>query len=149
MDLEQFRDNLLSISVNDLIDETVVETEQKILGHNKEQMLFGKGTDGQNLGYYKWPEYAEAKAKFFANYHAPFGVYNYYKFGSFQDLMYARPLLTAIEIGSKDKKTQRLETLAGGASRVFGLTEENKTEYADQDFKPVFIEKLKSKIFKT
>ena len=142
MNLLQFKQNLENININELIDDTVVETGDKILNHNRTQMLFGKNTRGDDLGYYKWPEYAEDKANYFADYHAPYGVYNYSKFGDFHNAMYVRPLLTAIEVGSTDSKEGYLEDLAGGADNVFGLTDENIETYRHDEFKPKFIFRL-------
>jgi hypothetical protein len=63
--------------------------------------------------------------------------------------MYATPVLTAVEIGSTDKKTPRLERLAKGGSRVFGLEGEELAEYTHKDLKPEIVKRLTEAIFKT
>ena len=154
MDLIQFQQNLKNIRFNDILDDAIVAKEESLLNHNKMQLMFGKGTDGDDLGDYVYDWYAEHKSKYFPNYHAPYGVYNFYKFGSFYDAMYARPLLTAIEVSSTDDKTGYLEKLAGwgnkklGGQRTFGLTKENIPEYAQGDLKPEIIKRLKEAMFK-
>ncbi len=149
MDLIQFQQNLKSIKFNDILDDSIMATREKLLNHNRMNLLQGKAVDGTDLGYYKYDWYAKDKATHFANYHAPYGVYNYSLYGDFQDAMYAKPILTAVEIGSTDKKTPRLERLAKGGGRVFGLAGEDLTEYAHKDLKPEIIKRLTEAIFKT
>jgi len=105
------------------------------------QLLEGKATDGSILGRYRDPDYAAFKSRYGGSI-APYGVYNFNLYGDFQDSMYVRPLLTEIEIGSRDSKEAKLERLGGGKNRVFGLPV--GSEYPQQTFKPVFVNKIKS-----
>jgi len=140
--LIELANRLKNIRLNDIFDDSIMETKESLLGEVKSQLLFGEASDGSALGYYKSPEYAEFKSRYVASYHAPFGVYNFDLYGDFQNAMYVRPLLTEIEIGSKDWKEGKLEKLAGGANNVWGLNSDS--EYPQNTFKPVFIRRLRT-----
>jgi hypothetical protein len=131
---------LKSINLNDILDDSVMETKDSLLGENKFQLLSGKAIDGSVLGHYRDPDYANFKSRYGGSI-APFGVYNFNLYGDFQDAMYVRPLLTEIEIGSLDGKESKLEKLAGGSNRVFGLPA--NSDYPQQIFKPVYLRRIK------
>jgi hypothetical protein len=144
--LQKLANNLNGLDINKIIDESIMETSEKILNHNRMALLQGKATDGKELGRYKWKSYADFKADHVASYHAPYGTYNFELYGDFQDEMFVQPTLYGVEISSKDSKTPYLEGLAGGGERVFGLTDEDKEYYSNKDLKPVLQKKLREKI---
>lgn len=144
--LQKLADNLRTINFDKIIDESIMQTSEKILNHNRMALLQGKATDGRILGTYKSPEYAAFKANNVASYQAPYGVYNFELYGDFQDAMFVQPTLNGIEIDSKDWKTPKLEKLAGGGNRVFGLTEQDKEYYSNNELKPVLQSKLREKL---
>lgn len=144
--LKNLADSLKSVDLDALVDDSIMETSDKILNHNKMALLQGKATDGRILGTYKNPDYAAFKANNVASYQAPYGVYNFDLYGDFQDGMFVQPTLNGIEVDSKDWKTPKLEKLAGGGERVFGLTSEDKEYYSNNELKPVLQNKLRSKI---
>lgn len=134
------------INFNDILDDSVMETSEDLLNHNRTQLLFGESVQGDILGRYKWKEYADFKFEHSSQYHAPYGTYNFNLHGDFQNAMYVRPLLTEFEVGSKDSKTQKLEGLAGGGSRVFGLNKENLSDYARNKVLQVYQRRLRKQL---
>ena len=144
--LKKMVDSLNSLDLNKVIDESIMQTSDKILNYNRMALLQGKATDGRILGTYKDPEYAAFKANNVASYQAPYGVYNFDLYGDFQNGMFVKPTLLGVEIDSKDWKTPKLEKLAGGGERVFGLTEEDKNTYSKNELKPVIQNKLREQL---
>ena len=144
--LKNLADSLKGIDLDALVNDSIMETSDKILNHNKMALLQGKATDGGILGTYKDPEYAAFKANNVASYQAPYGVYNFDLYGDFQDGMFVQPTLNGVEIDSKDWKTRKLERLAGGGERVFGLTDKDKEYYSNNELKTVLQNKLRSQI---
>lgn len=131
---------LKSINLNDILDDSVMETKDSLINENRFQLKQGKAIDGSVLGHYRDPDYAEFKARN-TNSMSPYGVYDFHLYGNFQDMMYVRPLLTEIEIGSLDGKESKLEKLGGGSNRVFGLPV--NSDYPQQTFKPVYLRRIK------
>lgn len=144
--LEEMISKFEKLNFNDILDDSVIETSEDLLNHNKMQLLSGQSVQGDTLGRYKWKEYADFKFEHSSQYHAPYGTYNFDLYGDFQDAMYVRPLLTQIEVGSKDSKTKRLESLAGGGGRVFGLSKEDLQDYARNKFMPVYQRRLRKQL---
>lgn len=144
--LEEMIQKFEKINFNDILDDSVIETSEDLLNHNRTQLLFGESVQGDELGRYKWPEYADFKANHVASYHAPYGTYNFDLHGDFQNAMYVRPLLTEFEVGSKDSKTSKLEKLAGGGDRVFGLNKENLPDYAMNKVLPVYQRRFRKQL---
>jgi len=138
--LLEIANKLKSINLNDIFDDSIMETKDSLLGENKMQLLQGKAIDGGILGIYRDPDYAKFKAQNTSSI-APYGVYDFNLFGNFQDKMYIRPLLTEIEVGSMDGKESKLEKLGGGSNRVFGLP--NGSNYPQVTFQPVFLKRIK------
>jgi len=130
---------LKSIDLNNIFDDSVMETKDSLLDENRNQLLSGKAIDGSILGRYT-PQYAKRKAKTKSS-NAPFGIYDFKLTGSFQDDMYLSPKPDIIEVGSIDLKERWLEKYGNGANRVFGLP--NGSNYPEQIFKPVFSRRIK------
>lgn len=134
------------INFNDILDDSVMETSEDLLNHNRMQLLFGESVQSDVLGRYKRKEYADFKFEHSSQYHAPYGTYNFDLYGYFQNAMYVRPLITQIEVGSKDSKTDYLESLARGGGRVFGLNKENLPDYARNKVLPVYQRRLRKQL---
>jgi len=141
-DLRDFANRLKGINLKYILNDSVMETKDSLLGENKMQLLFGEAVDGSDLGYYEDPEYAKFKANHTSQYHAPYGVYNFDLYGDFQDSMYISPALIGFDIGSKNSKEKQLEKLADGSSRVFGLNK--NSDYPTEILKPVLLRRIRS-----
>lgn len=137
--LQEMANKLKSINLNDIFDQTIIETKDSLLNENKDQLLSGKAIDGTILGRYS-PQYAKRKAKVKSS-NAPYGIYDFKLTGTFQDEMYLEPKTDIIEVGSKDKKEPWLERYANGSNRVFGLPKDSN--YPQQIFNPVFSRRIK------
>lgn len=140
--LQDMANKLKNINLIQIVDNAIEQTKSSIVNLNKDQLLHGIATDNTILGRYT-PAYAKRKAKIKQSL-APSGIYDFSLYGSFQDDMYASDKGDIIEVGSIDIKEQWLEKYGRGANRVFGLTDDNKTEYSETILKPVIQEKIKS-----
>lgn len=140
--LQDMANKLKNINLIEIVDNAIDQTKANIVDLNKYQLLHGIATDNTLLGRYT-PAYAKRKAKIKSS-QAPYGIYDFSLYGSFQDDMYAADKGDIIEIGSIDIKEPFLEKYGRGANRVFGLTDDNKTEYSETILKPVIQEKIKS-----
>lgn len=139
--LSDMANRLKNIQLNDILDDSIVATKDDLINENRDQMQHGIASDGVILGTYS-PEYAKRKAKIRSS-KAPYGVYDFLLNGDFQGGMFVNPLLTEIEIGSKDKKEKWIEKYARGANRVFGLTPQRLEKYSEK-LKPVLIQNLRT-----
>ena len=140
--LQDMANKLKNINLSEIVDNAIDQTKDSIVNLNKDQLLHGIATDNTLLGRYT-PAYAKRKSKIKQSL-APSGIYDFSLYGSFQDDMYAADKGDIEEIGSIDLKEVWLEKYGGGANRVFGLTDENKTKYSQTILKPVIQEKIKS-----
>jgi len=140
--LQDMANKLKNINLVEIVDNAIDQTKGSIVNLNKDQLLHGIATDNTLLGRYT-PAYAKRKSKIKQSL-APSGIYDFSLYGSFQDGMYSADKGDIIEVGSIDLKEGWLEKYGGGANRVFGLTDENKTEYSQTILKPIIQEKIKS-----
>ena len=128
--IEQQIKKFNSLNFDLIFRESVIQTKDLLLVAVRDQMLSGKGSDGNILGEYAWIDYAEFKTTFTHGGNAPFGIYDFSLTGDFHDAMFISfDSAGNILVDSTNDKTNYLEELAGGGQRVFGLMEEGLSKY--------------------
>src|SRR6187402_1144989 len=115
------------------------QTRSQAVQLNKEQLYFdGIKSDGINLRGYDSTSYATFKHEL--NPEVGYGRADLFLTGSFQGHMFAKLEGSKLVFGSTDFKTGRLEKRDG--VNIFGLTENNKTNYAVDVVRPKVIDNL-------
>lgn len=118
------------------------QTRSQAVQLNKEQLYFeGIKSDGSDLREYSSRSYALYKASL--NPFVGYGRADFFVTGSFQGHMFARLEGNILEFGSTDSKTSKLEARDG--KNIFGLTENNKYNYATEAVRPKVVEYLEQK----
>ena len=116
------------------------DTQKEFLDYNKEQMLSGEGNDGQKMGEYAFPWYADTKFKM--NPRAD-GNVDLYLTGSFQAGMFMDISAKNYVIKSTDGKTAKL---LGWYPNAFGLNKENLDEYRNGVFFDAFMKRVRRQV---
>jgi hypothetical protein len=150
--IEQQIGRFKALNINEIFKEVVMQTKDSLLGHIKDQNLFGIASDGGALGTYAWKEWADYKWEECADYHAPYGEYNLKDTGDFHDGMFITfGMKGDIIVDSTDFKTPALEIYVtknrgqDGGNLMFTLTEESLQEYRSQFF-PIFMSKIRKRL---
>ena len=137
-----------SLDIDQIFKESVIETKETLLGHIRQRVKEGKASDGGELGTYAVLDYAEFKAKFVADYLAPFGKYNLSLSGKFLDRLYIGfDLEGNILVSSEDSKNDYLTGLVdrnrgNGGQMIFGMMDADMGSYREQIY-PVIMRKIR------
>ena len=124
--LQIFANKLQSI-VNDwdsIVLQSVEETKNSAVNYNREQMMDGFASDGEDIGGYASFEYEQMKQELnpFAN-----GRVDLKLTGDFHKAMNANVIGNVLLIDSNDSKRNKLVEKYG--KKIFGLTEKNQNRY--------------------
>lgn len=108
---------------------------------NRQQMMKGKKSTGDQIGIYSWILYALEKASM----NPAAGLMNVdLKYtGSFQGAMSTIINGDEIDIDSMDSKANELETKYG--SDIYGLTGDSNRKFVEDSFMPVFSKQIEDK----
>jgi hypothetical protein len=133
--LEKAKDEAIDNNLATMADANVSRIEQ------------GLNAEGQLLGRYKNPEYAQFKKAIGSI--APLGVFDFKLEGDFLSGVFAKKNNKNIEFGSKDSKTKKLEALAkdwGGD--LFGLLDDQRKDIYEGQIIPEIIDWINTKLQK-
>jgi hypothetical protein len=121
MTVRELADKMLKIDVDELVRQSVIANEKRIVALNVSQMREGKNTEGQVLGVYASKSYAAFKKQIGGR--APFRVVDLRLTGAFQQGMILLVEDKEYHLESTDDKAPEL---AGKYEKIFGLTKESQ-----------------------
>lgn len=138
----------IKIAVDTIVDELAQVADNAIdyalptmVDLNVDQMMQGLNAEGQEIGEYRSPSYAEFK-QYMNSRPAPF-VPDLRLTGSFHSRMFAKRSGDEITFSSTDWKTDALVDKYGA---IFGLTEENREGVTNNYIFPIITDWLSQQI---
>lgn len=133
--LERFK----SIDINQLIDETFIETEKSFIELNTEQLFEGKLNDGSDIT----PEYAESTKKRKKRKGQPFDRVTTRDTGQYHKEFTVRPDNDVLQIGSSVEYEQYIDKKY--SKKLYGLMPVYNEEYTFGPYWSVLKQKLEDK----
>jgi len=130
-------------SLDEIIVESIKESEEELLDLLRSQLSVGEKGDGQMPPYLS-EKYAEYKQKIGSK--APEGITDLKLTGAFQDKLRLIMTKTGARIRSYDKKKSVLLDHYG--KEIYELNAENQTFYLKQILFPIIIKKTKNVMYK-
>jgi len=130
-------------SLDEIVVETIKESEKELLDLLRSQLSHGEKSDGQMPSYAN-EKYAEYKQKIGSQ--APKGIVDLKLTGAFQDKLRLIITKKGARIRSYDKKKSDLQNKYG--VEIFELNAENQTFYLKQILFPIIIKKVKNVMYK-
>lgn len=124
---------LEAFDLEETIEKCFELTEDDIADTQREQMLHGENSQGEDIGYYRNSAYAELKERL-----NPLagGTVDLKITGDFHKGIYATVIGEELVISSFDEKTDDLEQKYG--DEIFGINDNYRTDYIDQELRPAF-----------
>jgi hypothetical protein len=126
-----------SIDMAGLVEETMEATATNYLMLNKDQMLHGLTSTGDQIGRYRNPAYAAMKAQL--NPLAGDGNVDLKLTGAYQGGMFVERRSDGLYVDSTDEKAPQLRARYG--STMFGLDDDYAQQFVDVA-QPVLVEKV-------
>jgi hypothetical protein len=132
-----------SADFDQVVRDSIVQTSYEITALNKTQLYnYGVGSDGVKLTPYKSPYYAKEKNN--NNPRPGLGQPDLFVTGAFYNGIAVVVTDKTYITDSTDEKAPRLELLYG--SKIYGLTDQNKSIYATETLLPVLVENIKTAV---
>jgi hypothetical protein len=130
----ELKNNVDSVinNLDKIIVEAMVAEKEAIIDLNVSNLEKGINTEGNNVGEYESPEYAQLKKSMGSK--SPLGIVDTKLTGDFHEGFYAEPYYgsspetSGLFINSKDEKSDDLDRKYGN---LFGLTPDNNDELED------------------
>lgn len=135
--------NLKAVNFNEVIEQAVEITAKDLSRKQQDQMLHGLNAEGDKIGKYKNPRYAEKK--YAMNPLAGKGNVDLKLTGAFQKDIVVDAREISVVIDSADVKSAMLQKKYG---KVFGLNKEYAGSYASQQMGPAATKIIISQIHK-
>jgi len=125
------------------IKNAIDETGNVIALLNKEQLMDGNEKTGYQISpSYRTHKYARAKQSM--NTRPPYGIPDLRLTGEFYRGFEVKTFVDRFEISSTDEKTNDLIDKYG--EDIFGLNEENKVKYWNENLQPAIVRHIKGKL---
>ncbi len=121
--IDKLIDRLGKIDLEQVIDNTLVETRKQYIAQQKQQMLSGKRSDGSMIGKYANKAYAARKS----NPVASAGNVDLKDTGAFQAAIFLDPRKSIFVVDSTDEKSEMLQKKYGES--ICGLNDESNAVY--------------------
>lgn len=124
---------LEAFDVENVVERIFESTEEELVEAQRQQMLHGENRDGEKIGVYRSPTYADAKEK-----HNPLagGYVDLRVTEAFYRGIYASVVGEELLISSFDEKADDLEDKYG--EEIFGLNENYRVDFVVQELQPLF-----------
>lgn len=146
MDVGTYLYNLSVINLNELVIESVKETEVLFLDANADQLMHGKRSTGELIGKYANPEYAAMK--YAENPLAGFGNIDLVLTWAFKRGINIKYQADGLLFDSTGKEKEGgFDILEHFGDDVLGITDEKKEEISPE-FQEVFVRKFNEKLEK-
>ncbi len=136
--------NFQSLGLRDAVPAIIREHSAELVDYNLEQLKHGKTTNETAIDpMYTSKEYADYKSS--RNPIPGYGVPDLNYTGGFYSGFFVKVSKTVFELGSTDEKSDFLEGKYSKNGGIFGLTNENKTNYAKDVIAPALFSYIKEK----
>lgn len=139
MDINEAIRRLESISIKENVENAIIDTDKKLVGYQKDQMLHGITSTGKKIGKYKSDEYAAKKYQM--NSLAGLGYKDEKLTGEFQSAIGVDVRDSSVVFFSSDSKTE--DILNRDGEDVFGLSRHWAVMYSNQELKAATIKRIK------
>lgn len=140
--INQLQVKIKAVKVAEISQQSIEETKEAIVERQKDQLLHGLNAEGQPIGEYKNPLYAEVKNRM--NPLPGEGVPDLKLTGAFYSGINVQVTPDTFKTESTDNKAPDLEKKYG--EQILGLDKENKSAYMQDDLKPVFVRNIRNAI---
>ncbi len=143
MRILELKQRFNGLNIHNISVDSIKETKEQYLDKQKEQLKKGLKKSGEKIGRYRNPVYAQKK--FNQNPLAGLGNVDLKLTGDLYSATFLDVRDTELVIDSSDEKTQGLIDKYGDP---FGLSEESRKAYLNEDLQPVFMANVKNKLKK-
>lgn len=142
--IDDILSNFQSLNLKDQVPVIVQKLSPEMVDYNLNQLEKGLTSEGISITpRYKSPLYAAYKQQIGSI--AGFGVPNLKLSGDFYSGFYIQITGMSFDFGSRDSKSLLLEGEYSKNGGIFGLTDDNKGNFAQQDVKPELFDYIYSK----
>ena len=136
--------NFQSLNLREAVPEIIRGHSAEIVDYNLEQLKRGKSTNDDSIDpAYTSKEYADYKNS--RNPMPGYGVPDLNFMGGFYSGFFVKVSKNIFELGSTDEKSDFLEGKYSKNGGIFGLTDENKTNFAKDVVGPALFSYIKEK----